>query len=631
MTNAVTGAASTGARAALTLRALLLCLMLAQMIPFGLLAAGVLGYYWDEQHTRLHNTIRDTAATKAEVIEGDLESTQRALMFLGTSPLLVRDFAAFRERVAQAAALYAAWSNVVLLAEDGRQLINLRASADQPLPNSGDRPHQIEAIRTGRAQVSDVFIGRVTGEPVVDVVIPVQRPGENRYLLSASLSLPHLAARLSHKLQPLEVAAILDRSLRYVSHSTDPSVYVGLLPDDHLLEAIRAAPSGTTEVVDRSGTRSLIAWAPVDSAGWTVLYERRTDAATLPGTLGTLALVWLAILLLGIAMAALVSRRLASVASQLALAAQNVGRDSGKDAAASVGGIAEFAAIEAGVVSANQRLAQEAQARRQAEEERDHLMQQEHQARQAAETANRAKDEFLAVLGHELRNPIAAILNSAHLVRRVPGADEQTRAAADIIVRQAGHLQVMIEDLLDISRITARKLVLSMRPVSLPQVVDAAVQGLRAAAMLDRHDLRVDLPDEPLWVDGDPDRLAQVVVNIVTNALRYTPEDGAIHVQLRRQGDDAVLKVIDTGIGMTRDTLARAFDPFFQAPAADERRIRKGLGVGLSLVDRLVRLHGGRVAAASPGPGLGSTITVTLPLAMRAAGAAEAPAADREA
>jgi signal transduction histidine kinase/DNA-binding response OmpR family regulator len=244
-------------------------------------------------------------------------------------------------------------------------------------------------------------------------------------------------------------------------------------------------------------------------------------------------------------------------------------------------------------------------------------------ARRAAEDANRAKDEFLAMLGHELRNPLAPILTALQLLRlRGVQAGERERT---IIERQVRHLVGLVDDLLDVSRITRGKIRLHRVP---QQLSDAVAKGIELASPLleqHQHDLVVDVPTEGLGVAADPARLAQVVSNLLTNAAKYTPPGGRIRVTASREGDQVVLRVTDTGIGIDAEMLPRVFDLFTQDRQAIDRA-QGGLGLGLAIVRSLVMLHGGSVAAHSEGRGRGSEFVVRLPHVSMAAAGAEAAA-----
>jgi len=231
--------------------------------------------------------------------------------------------------------------------------------------------------------------------------------------------------------------------------------------------------------------------------------------------------------------------------------------------------------------------------------------------RAAAETATRAKDEFLAMLGHELRNPLSPILTAVQLLRMRGKAG----AEVDLIDRQLRHLVRLVDDLLDVSRITGGKIELRRQRIELASV---ALRGLETASpLLEQRRQRVDfaVPAENLVVDADPDRLAQVIANLLTNASKYSEPGSRIFIGAERLGRTVHLRVTDSGIGIAPEMLDRIFDLFVQQPQALDRS-KGGLGLGLTIVRSLVELHGGTVQASSPGPGRGSEFTVVLPLSL---------------
>lgn len=250
-------------------------------------------------------------------------------------------------------------------------------------------------------------------------------------------------------------------------------------------------------------------------------------------------------------------------------------------------------------------------------------------AEEALGESDRRKDEFLATLAHELRNPLAPIRTGLEIMRLSPGDALLSAKALDMMDRQLGHMIRIVDDLLDVSRISRGLVELKKERIQIGVIVDHAVEASRTVIEAGGHALAVRVPDRPLWIDGDLTRLAQVVSNLLTNSAKYTPRGGRIEVLARVDGEDAVLRVIDNGMGIASDMLPRVFDLFTQLERTLDRA-QGGLGIGLSLVKKLVELHGGSVRATSPGPGLGSTFTVRIPLARPLARPAAAPAARSE-
>jgi PAS domain S-box-containing protein len=259
--------------------------------------------------------------------------------------------------------------------------------------------------------------------------------------------------------------------------------------------------------------------------------------------------------------------------------------------------------------------------------EEKRLLEAERRAREQAEVANRLKDEFLATVSHELRTPLNAILGWTVMLRSGKLKPDKAAEALETIERSARAQNRLVEDLLDVSRIVTGRLQLKFQPVALAKVVEAAVAAARPAAEAKSIALQVVFDSLPCEVTGDADRLQQVIWNLISNAVKFTPRGGRVQAQLERAGSHVEIKVSDTGEGIAPEFLPHVFDRFRQADGSIQRR-HGGLGLGLAIVRHLVELHGGEVSVESPGPGQGATFTVILPLA--AAQAADLGMRDEE-
>jgi signal transduction histidine kinase len=245
---------------------------------------------------------------------------------------------------------------------------------------------------------------------------------------------------------------------------------------------------------------------------------------------------------------------------------------------------------------------------------------------EGAAAADRHKDEFLAMLAHELRMPLAPILSAMQILRRQATENPMVQRAREVVERQALHQARLLDDLLDVSRITRGKIELRRRPVSVGAAVTAALEATRSLIQAKAQSLTVALPEEPAFVDADPTRLTQIITNLLNNAAKYTHAGGRIGISLERAGEQAVVIVRDNGVGIPREMLALVFDLFAQAEPATARS-QGGLGIGLTLVKNLVEMHGGTVVARSQGRGQGSEFEVRLPaVAAPRTEAAPAPA-----
>jgi signal transduction histidine kinase len=246
----------------------------------------------------------------------------------------------------------------------------------------------------------------------------------------------------------------------------------------------------------------------------------------------------------------------------------------------------------------------------------------EMEERRAAERKSSAKDEFLAMLGHELRNPLSAISSASSLLG-MPGVGPDSAGRARLIIqRQSQHLSRIVDDLLDLSRAMSGKILLSRKRLDIATLVSSCLDTFRATGRTAGYDIDARLA--PGWVDGDATRLEQIATNLIDNALKYTPAGGRIDIEVAEHDGDIVLRVSDSGVGIAPDLLPHVFDVFVQGAISIDRS-QGGLGIGLSLVRRLVELHGGTVSASSPGNSSGSTFEIRLPRA-EAAAAADTPA-----
>jgi PAS domain S-box-containing protein len=235
------------------------------------------------------------------------------------------------------------------------------------------------------------------------------------------------------------------------------------------------------------------------------------------------------------------------------------------------------------------------------------------QGKRVLEQADRHKDEFLALLAHELRNPLAPIPNAIQVLQEFSPADVDLKWARDVIERQVQHLTRLVDDLLDVSRISRGKINLKKERIKLAHVVADAVEIARPHVEARKHQLTVSQPPEPVWLDADATRLAQVVANLLNNAAKYTEKGGRIWLTVATEGEEVVLRVRDTGLGIAAEMLPRVFELFTQADRSLDRS-QGGLGIGLTLVRHLVEMHGGQVGASSDGLGEGSEFVVRLPV-----------------
>jgi signal transduction histidine kinase len=236
-----------------------------------------------------------------------------------------------------------------------------------------------------------------------------------------------------------------------------------------------------------------------------------------------------------------------------------------------------------------------------------------HDAEEALRNADRRKDEFLAMLAHELRNPLAPIRTASELLARSLPPQDRVQAAVGIVKRQATHLTRLVDDLLDVSRITQGRIQLQRRPLALAAIVAQAVESVEPLVSEKQHELTLTSSARPLYVNGDSARLVQCVANLLTNASKYTDPGGHIRVETRTEQSSAIVAISDDGIGISAELLPRIFGLFVQSDRSLDRS-QGGLGIGLSVVQKIVEMHGGSVLAASAGPGRGARFEIRLPV-----------------
>jgi signal transduction histidine kinase/ActR/RegA family two-component response regulator len=371
-------------------------------------------------------------------------------------------------------------------------------------------------------------------------------------------------------------------------------------------------PQGTGVTTTLEGDEVFTAFTRLHDSNWTIVMGLPVAIAQAPArtSLAITSLVVLLSLAIGLVSAFFVARHINEPMAQLRGAAAALGRGEPPQLAPS--GVREIDDVAAALAGASREL-------KAAEEERAELLRREHEARTQAEAANSAKDQFLAMLGHELRNPLAALASAAALLEMNRSDAAAQARIHGVITRQVANLKRLTDDLLDAARALLGKIELQHAPVDLARVAAGVLGAMAATGRAQGHRIEEDLREA--WTLGDEVRLEQVVANLLVNATKYTPPGKAIRISTRTEGADAVLEIEDEGQGMSPELAARAFDLFVQGKRHLDRS-QGGLGIGLTLVRRLVELHLGQVSVHSEGEDLGSRFTVRLPAIAPPAGAA---------
>ncbi len=580
----------------------------ASLIPVAILSFALLITNAHEQRDRLLRVSEDTMLALMSATDAELKSTIAALDALAASPRLVRgDFPGLREEALELLGRRASWLNVTVLDAD-RQYMNARVPADEPLPEVASRGIVEEAMRTKSPVVGQIVHDPVLKTSAVAVLVPFVRKDRVQYVIAAVVRPDSFFGLLDLKnVASQGVIAILDGNYNVVARSLNQTSAVGKPASPSLVQMLESGKTrGSAITRTLEGVPVYTVFRRSEFSGWVSAVGIPMESIDAPVTRSYIVFGGAVVfsILLGLIAATLVGRTIVGPMRELEESATRVGRGEAPSIPATR--LAEVRRVAVALAKAH--------------DERASSFQREHEARLAAEHASKAKDEFLAMLGHELRNPLAAITNASQVIdRQRHTLDPTVATATGIITRQTRHLARMTDDLLDAGRVILGKISLTRAPLDLAAAVASTLDGLRNTGRVGDHVLEVSL--EPAWIFADSTRIDQIVGNLLTNALKYTPAGGRISVHTRREGAQAVFVVADTGIGLEPELLPRAFDLFVQGERGLDRS-QGGLGIGLTLVQRLADLHGGSVTAESAGSGKGAKFTVRLP-------AVDAPADDQ--
>ena len=596
------------ARIKATFGSYLVALVMLAVIPL-MLIAGVL--IWRQtvlQRQAFERSLLQTAQALSLAVDRQLYSDQVMLETLAQSPLLergdLRAFYALSVRViGERGGLF-----ISLFDDAGRQIFNTLRPFGEKLPSPfshpappdvehpplGDPSAMQEVLRTGRPANSDLVFGMVAERLLFTMNVPVVRDGRTRYVLNAGFEPGVMTYLLRESKQFSGVPAwIWDRRGFIVGRWQNADEYVGHRVPPQQLKQISLRNAGVSKGRSAEGIELYYSYARSPVSGWTasVGAERvELDNAVRWGWVvgGTLMVVGV---LAGLALALSLAARLRRSIVSLAGAAS-------RNEPPGPGGLRtrEIELLEHAVLEAAQ--AREARARR-----------------EQAEAESETKDRYIATLSHELRSPLAA-LNNAVFLLRMEGGKEIT-PTLEMMQRQIAQLTRMVNDLLDVSRVSHGKVALQLARTDLAAVLAQAIETAVPALQAKRLTLTHELAPGPLMVRGDAARLLQVFSNLLDNAAKFTPPGGEVSVSLAREGAEALATVSDNGVGIDPAFLPSMFEAFTQADTSLERTT-SGLGLGLALARQIVEAHGGRISATSAGRGQGSRFSVRLPLASEA-------------
>ena len=575
------------------LRSIVAALVLSIVAPLGVVSVLSIQRTWRRQ---LANVDRQNVANVRAIsgaIDQEIENTTAALDVLGALHALdAPDLAAFDSLANRLIVRRPDWSSIILSDLTGRLL------AVTPQPNATAQSTGLptgwagEVAATKKTVISKMF--EVPGTPghFVMVAIPVVRNGGVTLALAAQLRSDSFSAILRQQQAPPNgVVIVVDAAHRFVARSKQEDTLVGTTASDAFIAISGRMSEGSWRTETRDGVPVYSAFSRSADTGLTVGLALPRDEVDGPirRILWILAAVWIAVLGVGAALGWFLGHTIVRAMSSASHAANALAR--GEPVAPTASRIKEIDDLSTGLRQAAVTL--EARNR-----ERDE--------------ASRLKDEFLMTVSHELRTPLTAIYGWARMLATGQIRDSQRPRAIDAIERNAGALQQLVNDLLDVSRVVSGKLRLDVQPVALPDVVAAAIDAIRPAA--DAKDIRVvtTAGESELVVLGDAGRLQQVVWNLLSNAVRFTPAGGRIDVEIDRVPQGLSLLVRDSGTGVAADFLPHAFERFRQGVSGTTRS-HGGLGLGLAIVRHLVELHGGTVSVENNTPAPGATVCVVLP------------------
>jgi signal transduction histidine kinase len=579
----------------LKLRSHLLLLATVAVLPIVIFSAVVSSLLVERERDTVRRAAMERTRALMTAMDAELRGSIATLQALGSSKaLLTGDLGAFHAETVRVLASQPHWRNVNLYDAAGRKLWNARERVGAPQPGA-----DVEAIRrtvlTRRPTIGALRFGAVIRQYAVPVSVPVLRKGAVAYVITAFVD-PALFTEILHvqRLPPGWAMAVADAKKQFVARI--PPRPLGDVASPAFSTALDSGMEGMFYGATVEGKASYQSYSRSAFSGWGVGIAIPAEA--LDGIAwragGLMAVGGAVSLALAFALALFLSRRVAVPIASLAAGAHALGRGE------NVSIEERERVMEVGTVATA--LAQAASAVRNREETL-------RIAENALRVANRSKDEFLATLSHELRNPLAAIVMSSHLLRMSGDRPEITKQATDVIERQSAQMLRLIEDLLDISRITMGKLSVDRKPLDLAQAARQVVVTWRATGRFDAHEIAIDTA--PAWIEGDPARIEQIVSNLLDNAVKFTPRGGRIDLRVSQADTLAVLEVRDNGHGLPKELGDRVFDVFVQGEQTLDRP-SGGLGIGLSLVKRLAELHGGSAEARND-PGKGAIFIVRFP------------------
>jgi signal transduction histidine kinase len=582
------------------LRSRMTVLALGAMAPLLVLALLVGLLLLHQQRKALERDAVGRVRAAMTAMDAELRGSLSTLQALASSQNLAEgDLQAFHREMRRVLDSQLGWINISLIAPDNSQRFHALEPVDSTVPGLIDKATFDATVTSRRAAIGNVSYSPTVHTATVHLLHPIYAQGELRHVLGISLKLERFADVLrAQRLPDTWVIAMLDREHRFIVRI--PHREPGELSSQSFRDAIASAPEGFFAGQTKDGLLSYTAYVTSPLSGWVLgiamprdeLQTGQWQLAIGLGTGGLLAVI------AALALSRVFGRRISQPVAELADASEALQRGD-PVLLGSPSSIAELRSLQRALAQAATAVGE-----RQALQERE---------KAALRSADRAKDEFLAMLSHELRNPLSALVAASQLLRHMKAPDPVAERACGVIDRQTRHMARLVDDLLDVSRTMMGKVELKREPLDLAELVRSAMEGWRVAGRFAQHEVSLEA-DGPAPVHADRVRLEQVLSNLVDNALKFTPGGGQVSVRVLIEPGHAVLEVRDTGRGFAPGAQAWMFDLFKQGEQGLDRH-QGGMGIGLAMVRRLADMHGGTVAARSEGPGHGATFIIHLPLA----------------
>lgn len=583
-------------RSRMTIRSHLILLAIGAVLPVFVFAIVVSAVLAAQDRHAVEQAATERARAMMTAVDAELRGSITTLVAIAVSPALSGgDLHAFHDEAQRILATQPGWLDLRLANASGQIVVDAR----EPFGATASRPYDpasAEAtLRSGHLVVGNVDQPAASSPAAVPIRAPVLADGHVAYVVTALVHPDSFQDIIRQQRLPDGwISGIVDANGKFVARI--PSRPAGQPASPDFRAAVARASEGFYRGLTAEGRDTFTAHESSQFSHWSIGLAIPADIV--------LGSAWRTSWLMGIGMAAsivialgvamLLGRRIAGPIVALASAARSVG--AGTAYTPPIDGLQEVDDVAAALREADV-----------AVREREQLIERE---KDALEAADRAKDEFIAALSHELRNPLAALTAAAHILRV---ADPTRSAAADargVVDRQTRHMSRMIEDLLDVSRLIAGKAMLRMETFDLASLVESTIGGWRAGDRFGDRNVSVDA--QSAWVTADRTRMEQILANLLDNAVKFTLPDGTIEVGVARDGGSALLRVADDGEGIAPDLVERVFDVFVQGDQ-DVGRSKGGIGLGLTLVKRLAELQGGTVSASSAGVGRGTTFVVRMP------------------